>query len=95
LICGLILGIAAERQYEERPVQISPGDVMVMYTDGVTDTENENGEQFGIDRLVEIVRENRRAKAAEIRTRLVDAIAEFAAPDFQPDDLTLVVIKFH
>jgi phosphoserine phosphatase RsbU/P len=90
---GLILGIVPERQYQERPVQFGPGDIMVMYTDGVTDTENDKGEQFDIERLVELVRRNRRLPAKEIRTKIFDEITRFRDINYQPDDLTLVVVK--
>jgi phosphoserine phosphatase RsbU/P len=90
---GLILGIVPERQYLERPVQIGPGDIMVMYTDGITDTENEQGDQFDVERLVELVRANRRLSARELRTRIILEIDRFRADDSQRDDLTLVIIK--
>jgi sigma-B regulation protein RsbU (phosphoserine phosphatase) len=90
---GLILGIMPERQYEERPVQVSAGDILVMYTDGVTDTENDKTEQVGIDLLVEWVRENRGLSARQIREKIVAEILKFRAADIQPDDLTLIVIK--
>ncbi|MCX6831678.1 MAG: SpoIIE family protein phosphatase, partial [candidate division Zixibacteria bacterium] len=90
---GLILGIVPERQYQERPVQFGSGDIMVMYTDGVTDTENEKGEQFDIERLVELVRKNRRLPAKGIRAKIFDEIARFRDINYQPDDLTLVVVK--
>jgi phosphoserine phosphatase RsbU/P len=90
---GLILGIVPERQYQERPVHFGSGDIMVMYTDGVTDTENEQGEQFDNDRLVELVRKNRRLPAKEIREKIFKEIAKFRYADYKPDDLTLVIVK--
>jgi sigma-B regulation protein RsbU (phosphoserine phosphatase) len=90
---GLILGIVPERQYQECPVQFKPGDIMVMYTDGVTDTENDKGEQFDIERLVELVRKNRRLPAKGIRAKIVDEISRFRSDSYQPDDLTLVIVK--
>lgn len=90
---GLILGITPEKQYEERPVQILSGDILVMYTDGVTETEDEKAEQFGIDRLVERVRRHRKLPAREIREKIVTEISSNRAADSQPDDLTLLLIK--
>ncbi len=90
---GLILGIMPDRDYQERPLHIGTGDILVLYTDGVTDSENEKGDQFGTERLVELVRLNKRLPAREIRTRIVTAIDQFRTGDGQPDDLTLVVIK--
>lgn len=90
---GLILGITPERQYMERPVHFGSGDIMVMYTDGVTDTENDKGEQFDVERLVELVKSHRRLSASGIRAKIIEAISNFKAEKYRPDDLTLVIVK--
>jgi sigma-B regulation protein RsbU (phosphoserine phosphatase) len=90
---GLTLGIIPEKQYEERPVQINSGDILVMYTDGVTDAENERAELFGTDRLVDLVKANRELSAEQIRMRVVEEVIKFNAASAQFDDLTLMIIK--
>ncbi|MCK4858407.1 MAG: SpoIIE family protein phosphatase [candidate division Zixibacteria bacterium] len=90
---GLTLGIIPDRLYEERPVRIGSGDILVFYTDGITEAENENSEQFGTERLVELVRKERESAASEIRARIVEEIHAFKAVGTQLDDLTLMVIK--
>ena len=63
---GLPLGIVHEATYEERPVALATGDVLVLYTDGVTEASNLTEEQYGPRRLEEIVRRLRAYPAAEI-----------------------------
>mgnify|MGYP005851837289 CR=1 FL=1 len=85
--------------FEDLPVsaasyQLAPGDVLVLYTDGLTEAENVRGEPFGEDRLVDVVRRSAGQPAAEIKARLMSAIETFrgAVPPF--DDTTLVVVRY-
>jgi len=75
-------------------VQLVPGDVMVLYTDGLTEAENRRGEPFGEDRLVDVVQECAGQPAEKIKARLIAAVETFrdGAPPF--DDLTLVVVRY-
>jgi sigma-B regulation protein RsbU (phosphoserine phosphatase) len=70
-----------------------PGDIVALYTDGVTEAENDKSEMFGTERLVELVKANRGLPMQEVRKRIVAAVTEFRSPEKQPDDLTLVLIK--
>lgn len=90
---GWTLGIMSDKEYEERPIHIGNGDMLVLYTDGVTEAENIGSELFGTDRLVELVKANRGRTAREIRETIVEEIIRFRNPDSQPDDLTIVIIK--
>jgi sigma-B regulation protein RsbU (phosphoserine phosphatase) len=90
---GPILGVAKDSIYEERAVVVSPGDVIVLYTDGVTEVFNEKGEEFGVDRLVEVVREHKRRTVGEIQDEIYRAVMGFCSPDHVFDDLTMIVIK--
>lgn len=90
---GLILGAFADSTYWENFVQIFPGDTLLLYSDGVTEIYNAQEEEFGVDRLQNLVTANRHLKAKEI-TRLVKAqILEFAADKTIQDDFTLVVLR--
>jgi sigma-B regulation protein RsbU (phosphoserine phosphatase) len=71
---------------------LTPGDVLVIYTDGVTEAEDSSGEEFGESRLAETVRENIGASPAELLVRIQDAVQKFSAGE-QSDDLTLVIAK--
>ncbi len=90
---GPLLGVTTEGLYEERPVLIQPGDIAVFYTDGVTEVFDENEEQFGMERLENVMRENRHRSASEIQKAILDAVTPFSATEQLPDDLTMVVLK--
>jgi sigma-B regulation protein RsbU (phosphoserine phosphatase) len=90
---GLALGIIDNRTYEERPVYIAPGDLIVCFTDGVTEATNSRGELFGEQLLMSILVENRDKSAEELVQLVVDSVNEFVSEEFEPDDLTLIVVK--
>jgi sigma-B regulation protein RsbU (phosphoserine phosphatase) len=90
---GPVLGVSKSSVYEERPVMVNPGDVCVLYTDGVTEVFSAEGEEFGLDRLVEIIRTNREKTAAEIQDTLLKAVYDFSSPEHTFDDLTMVIIR--
>ncbi len=74
-------------------IAIRPGDVIMLATDGFYEWENENGEQFGMERLADIVRVNAGLPAAELIRCLHQAVSAFAGNVKQGDDLTAMVIK--
>jgi sigma-B regulation protein RsbU (phosphoserine phosphatase) len=90
---GIILGAFHDVELEEKRVDVAPGDLIIFYTDGVTETINHDEEEFGVERLQEIIASLAEANAPQIRQGIVDAVDSFAedAPPF--DDLTLVVVK--
>ncbi|MGB5107008.1 MAG: GAF domain-containing SpoIIE family protein phosphatase [Candidatus Zixiibacteriota bacterium] len=90
---GWTLGIMTEREYEERPIHIRDGDILALYTDGVTEAESPTDELFGTERLVELVKANRHRTAKEMRETIIEEIIRFRDPVSQPDDLTIVIIK--
>ena len=68
-------------------------DVLVIYSDGVTESQNEAGEEFDEPRLIEIVQRNRGRTAAGLRDRIDDALQKFVGKAKSVDDLTLVILK--
>lgn len=76
----------------ESTLQLLPGDVMVLYTDGITEARNVNREFFGLDRLAQLVEENRQAPVDEIQRRVIDDLLGFM--HLQDDDVTLLVIRY-
>ncbi|HUU76448.1 MAG TPA: SpoIIE family protein phosphatase [Methanoregulaceae archaeon] len=90
---GIVLGVEPDMKYSVGQVEFHTGDLLVMYTDGVTEAFNEEGEQFGEDRLVEIIRENQHLDACMILDLIRDAVERFCGTYPQSDDITLVVIK--
>lgn len=92
-IGGFPVGITPFGDYREGWVEIEPGDVMVVYSDGVTESLDEEGEEFGEARLIEIVQKNRGRTPAGLRDRIDEALTKFVGKADSVDDLTLVILK--
>jgi PAS domain S-box-containing protein len=80
------------RSTVESRVQLSPGDVMVLYTDGVTEAQNAHGEMFDIARLTAAVQAGRELKVAELRDKVVSSVRGWMKR--QDDDITVFVIRY-
>ncbi|NWF85881.1 MAG: PP2C family protein-serine/threonine phosphatase, partial [Bryobacteraceae bacterium] len=94
---GLGLGLASPAAFdpllEEQTVELQTGDVAVFYSDGLTEMMNPEREQFGEERLGEVVRENAGSDARQIHDAVLEAAREFQSGAEQHDDLTLLVLK--
>ena len=90
---GLPLGIKADADYREGRTHLQMGDVLVIYSDGVTEAASPNGEEFGPTRLYEVVSRNVDASAAGIRDRIESALTKFSQGTQAADDITLVIVK--
>ena len=87
-----MIGLFDGMTYEEDSVQMHPGEVFLAYSDGVTEPENEFGE-FGEERLIEIVRENRHLPLPQITQIVTAAVDTWIGDKEQPDDVTLVLAR--
>ena len=74
-------------------IQLAPGDGVVLYTDGITEAENENGEQYGLERLCEAVSQYWSGSAEEIKDAVVADVEGFIGETEIYDDITLLVLK--
>jgi phosphoserine phosphatase RsbU/P len=74
-------------------IQIYPGDTVVLYTDGITEAEDKNRVQYGIKRLMEVIKENWQQSAEEIKQAVIDDLWEYMGTQKPLDDITLVVLK--
>jgi sigma-B regulation protein RsbU (phosphoserine phosphatase) len=90
---GIPLGILMPARIGERVVMLSPGDVVVFYTDGVSEALSPEVEPFGEERLHELVRDNRSLAASEIASVVAEAVQAFIGDETQSDDITLIVLK--
>ena len=90
---GLPLGIMADAEFREGRTQLLPGDVLVIYSDGVSEAVNPTGEEFGPTRLYEVVARNLDASASGIRDRIESALTKFCQGTPAADDITLVIVK--
>ncbi len=77
----------------ENEVQLYTGDVVVLYTDGITEAIDLNEVEYGLDRLVEVVRENHQRSAAEIKQAVIDNLMAYIGEQKVHDDITLLVFK--
>ncbi len=77
----------------DRTIPFGPGDVLVLYTDGITEAANDEDQEFSGDRLAEAVRALQPQSAAEISAGILDRIRRFSGRDHHRDDLTLVTVK--
>ncbi len=89
---GTVIGLFPEVHYPEATVQLRRGDIFVGYSDGVTEPENDYGE-FGEERLIELVRENRHLPLARITEIVTAAVDDWIGDKEQPDDVTLVLAR--
>ncbi|MFG0256726.1 MAG: SpoIIE family protein phosphatase [Phycisphaerales bacterium JB043] len=88
------IGIMGDYEFgEARRIELEPGDVLVLMTDGFIEWANPHGEMYGIERFVETLRQSSSLSAREIIEALNHDVREFASDVEQPDDLTAVVIK--
>jgi serine phosphatase RsbU (regulator of sigma subunit)/pSer/pThr/pTyr-binding forkhead associated (FHA) protein len=90
---GLPLGILPDYDYREGRTQLRAGDVLVIYSDGVTETQDPEGEEFGATRLQEVVAQNLGLTASGIRDKIEAALSAFAQGTPAVDDITLVIVK--
>jgi phosphoserine phosphatase RsbU/P len=90
---GMILGVLPDQVYQAAEVTLQPGDVLVLFSDGITESQNEEEEQYGEERLIEMLKTCLNEPAEEIRGRAEDAIGTFVAGAPQFDDITLTVVK--
>ena len=90
---GTVTGLFPEAAYDCGQVRLEPGDTLILYTDGVTEATNAAGEQFTVERLVALVRENPTSSAQDLVETILKAVGEFRGANALEDDLTLMVLR--
>ncbi len=90
---GTVVGIFPDAQYEQSTVNMRPGDLLVAYTDGIIESVNEFGEEFGEQRLTDLIRKNRSLSAEEIQKTIVEQVLGWSFEEERDDDMTLIVAK--
>lgn len=90
---GPPLGLLPGAAYGEAGCALAPGDAVVLYTDGITEAANEDGEEFGLDRLTEGCRRHRGEDLDELARRVEADLAAFVAEEPYGDDRTLVIVR--
>ncbi len=90
---GMLLGAFPGALYHEHRIRFNARDILILYTDGATEAENRAGDQFGVDKLEEVVRRAVAESPREIVRRLLKAIRKHTGSPGLQDDITLMVIK--
>jgi serine phosphatase RsbU (regulator of sigma subunit) len=90
---GPIMGILPGAKFSNTVVTLDRGDILTLFTDGVTEQENEAGDEFSINRLEEVVRSKETEPASALVAQISEAVSTFAGVKAQVDDLTVVVVK--
>jgi sigma-B regulation protein RsbU (phosphoserine phosphatase) len=88
---GAVLGVFPSWNYQDSSVNLKSGDRMLLFTDGITEAEDAQGEEFGVERVAAFGRAHASSSAAELNEQLLAQVSDFCGAQFQ-DDATLVVI---
>ena len=89
---GALVGLFSENTWEEKTVDIEPGEVIVLYTDGISEAQNEAGLFFGNDRLVKILKRGFSTSAETYRDNILTRVLGFIGSAPRLDDITLIVL---
>ena len=91
---GAAVGLMEYFNVRPASVQLMPGDIVILYTDGITEAINPPGnEQFGFDRLAEVIRRNQNLPAEGLSNKVRQALSEFTQASLPADDITLIVSR--
>ena len=89
----LILGAFAFVSYQSCPLHLHPGDILVVYSDGLTEARNQREEMFGEERLLQIIQQEAPAGSNALQQKFLNAIEEFTFGMPQTDDITFLVVE--
>jgi serine phosphatase RsbU (regulator of sigma subunit) len=90
---GPVLGVLPIAPYSEQQARLGPGDLLVVYSDGVTEAANTGDEEFGEERLIEVLKRRRTESSDAIVSAVMESVNRFTSGAPQADDITLVVAK--
>ncbi|MCZ6807847.1 MAG: SpoIIE family protein phosphatase [Deltaproteobacteria bacterium] len=90
---GSPVGLLPSAKYAQMSVELGPGDLVCLYSDGITECEDARGDEYGEERLVELLRDQRSKPLEEIEGTLNDAVLGFSAGQPQRDDQTVVLLR--
>jgi sigma-B regulation protein RsbU (phosphoserine phosphatase) len=89
----MVLGMFESVPYSAATIEMAKGDTLVVFSDGVSETWNRSEEEFGVARLVEVVKRGRPLGAAALEAEILRALEEYSAGARTMDDRTLIVLK--
>jgi len=86
------MGIERNSTWSTETATIESGDILILYTDGIPDAQDQDGDFFNDETIIKIVRENTGQSAYEIQSSIIDEVQKFSANTPQDDDITLMVL---
>lgn len=92
-VTGTVVGAFPIAKYEEETVRIETGDLLIIYTDGITEPENAYGEEFGADRLTDVAARHQACPPVEIVAKIMEAVGMWSSTPELPDDMTVVIAR--
>jgi sigma-B regulation protein RsbU (phosphoserine phosphatase) len=90
---GVALGCLKTASYTEGRLTLAPGDILLLYSDGITEAVDKDENLFGEEKLAEVVTANREAKAEHLIDKIVEAVRGHSGESAQTDDMTAVVVR--
>lgn len=90
---GIVVGILPDIAYEEKTIEFPGDSVLVTYSDGITEAMNIKEEEFGEEKLIDLIKRNKALPSSELVELIINAVKEHAGNVEQMDDMTLVIIK--
>jgi sigma-B regulation protein RsbU (phosphoserine phosphatase) len=91
---GIVLGYLANQIYTQQRTPFNKGDLLLTYTDGITEAMNINSEEFGEERLKKVVLENSDLSCLQLKNKILEEVDNFTKSDHISDDRTLVIVKY-
>jgi sigma-B regulation protein RsbU (phosphoserine phosphatase) len=91
---GMPLGLFVNAEFPDEAVQLVPGDVLVLFSDGVSDASNQAGEPFGDERITAAIRPLLNAGADELLGELLNSVKQFSGRTVPQDDVTALVLRY-
>ncbi|NMB78866.1 MAG: SpoIIE family protein phosphatase [Methanomicrobiales archaeon] len=90
---GIAMGAMDDAEYTQETARLASGDLLILYTDGITEAENSSLDMFGLDRFREVIQASGQRSAKEISDEILRAVKSFTGDHPQSDDITLMVIR--
>lgn len=90
---GTVVGAFPFSSYEESRIRLEPGDLLLFYTDGISEAENAYGEQFGEERIFELLRRDKNRSPEEVLAAILHEVGEWTGSPELQDDMTLLLAR--
>lgn len=90
---GMALGVSEGAQWKQKIERLMPGDILILYTDGITEAQNQGGQFFGEEQLLDVALEHKNASAGQILEAVLAEVHRFVGSEPRQDDIALIVIR--